>query len=35
MLHLADPQDEWRLTNDLTMNYGLRFGQMWQYVDAN
>jgi hypothetical protein len=28
-------QDEWRLTNNLTMNYGLRFDQMWQYVDAN
>jgi hypothetical protein len=28
-------QDEWRLTDNLTMNYGLRFDQMWQYVDAN
>lgn len=28
-------QDEWRLTDDLTLNYGLRFDQMWQYVDAN
>jgi outer membrane receptor protein involved in Fe transport/opacity protein-like surface antigen len=28
-------QDEWKLTNQLTMNYGLRFDQMWQYVDAN
>ena len=28
-------QDEWRLTNQLTLNYGLRFDQMWQYVNAN
>ena len=28
-------QDEWRITNDLTLNAGLRFDQMWQYVDAN
>jgi hypothetical protein len=28
-------QDEWRLTDHLTVNYGLRFDQMWQYVDAN
>ena len=28
-------QDEWRLTDNLTMNYGLRFDQMWQYVDAH
>jgi outer membrane receptor protein involved in Fe transport len=28
-------QDEWKLTNKLTMNYGARFDQMWQYVDAN
>ena len=28
-------QDEWKLTNNLTMNYGARFDQMWQYVDAN
>jgi hypothetical protein len=28
-------QDEWKLTDKLTMNYGLRFDQMWQYVDAN
>jgi outer membrane receptor protein involved in Fe transport len=28
-------QDEWKLTNQLTMNYGLRFDQMYQYVDAN
>ncbi len=28
-------QDEWRLTSNLTMNYGARFDQMWQYVDAN
>jgi hypothetical protein len=28
-------QDEWKLTNQLTMNYGARFDQMWQYVDAN
>jgi len=28
-------QDEWRITNELTLNAGLRFDQMWQYVDAN
>jgi outer membrane receptor protein involved in Fe transport len=28
-------QDEWKLTSNLTMNAGLRFDQMWQYVDAN
>jgi outer membrane receptor protein involved in Fe transport len=28
-------QDEWKLTNNLTINGGLRFDQMWQYVSAN
>jgi opacity protein-like surface antigen len=28
-------QDEWRLTQQLTLNYGLRFDQIYQYVDAN
>jgi outer membrane receptor protein involved in Fe transport len=28
-------QDEWRLTDKLTLNVGLRFDQMLQYVDAN
>jgi outer membrane receptor protein involved in Fe transport len=28
-------QDEWRITNDLTLNAGLRFDQMYQYVNAN
>jgi outer membrane receptor protein involved in Fe transport len=28
-------QDEWKLTNQLTMNYGLRFDQMDQFVSAN
>ena len=28
-------QDEWKLTNNLTVNYGARFDQMWQYTDAN
>ena len=27
--------DEWKVTNNLTVNAGLRFDQMWQYVDAN
>jgi outer membrane receptor protein involved in Fe transport len=28
-------QDEWKLTNQLTMNYGVRFDQMEQFVSAN
>ena len=28
-------QDEWKITNDLTLNAGLRFDQMYQFVDAN
>ena len=28
-------QDEWRINNQLTLNVGLRFDQMWQFVDAN
>jgi len=28
-------QDEWRLTKHLTLNYGLRFDQIYQYVNAN
>ncbi len=28
-------QDEWKITDKLTMNAGLRFDQMWQYTDAN
>jgi outer membrane receptor protein involved in Fe transport len=28
-------QDEWRITDQLTLNAGLRYDQMWQYVDAN
>ncbi|KWV56451.1 ligand-gated channel [Bradyrhizobium macuxiense] len=28
-------QDEWRINNQLTLNVGLRFDQMYQYVDAN
>jgi outer membrane receptor protein involved in Fe transport len=28
-------QDEWRLTPQLTLNLGLRFDQMWQYVDKH
>ncbi|MGY4476914.1 TonB-dependent receptor domain-containing protein [Bradyrhizobium sp. USDA 3364] len=31
----AYAQDEWRLTDKLTLNYGLRFDQIYQYVDAN
>jgi opacity protein-like surface antigen len=27
--------DEWKLTDRLTLNTGLRFDQMWQYVNAN
>jgi outer membrane receptor protein involved in Fe transport len=28
-------QDEWKITNRLTLNSGLRFDQMFQFVDAN
>jgi outer membrane receptor protein involved in Fe transport len=28
-------QDEWKITNQLTLNTGLRFDQMWQYSNAN
>ena len=28
-------QDEWKITDKLTMNAGLRFDQMWEYVNAN
>jgi outer membrane receptor protein involved in Fe transport len=28
-------EDEWKITNNLTLNAGLRFDQMWQYIDAN
>jgi outer membrane receptor protein involved in Fe transport len=28
-------QDEWKITNNLTLNSGLRFDQMLSYVDAN
>jgi outer membrane receptor protein involved in Fe transport len=28
-------QDEWKLTNQLTLNYGIRFDQLYQFVDAN
>jgi hypothetical protein len=26
-------QDEWRLTPQLTLNWGARFDEMWQYID--
>jgi outer membrane receptor protein involved in Fe transport len=28
-------QDEWKITNQLTMNAGVRFDQLYQFVDAN
>jgi outer membrane receptor protein involved in Fe transport len=28
-------EDEWKITNQLTLNAGLRFDQMWQYINAN
>jgi outer membrane receptor protein involved in Fe transport len=28
-------EDEWKVTNTVTVNAGLRFDQMWQFVDAN
>jgi len=28
-------QDEWKMTDQLTLNYGLRFDQMMQYTNAN
>jgi outer membrane receptor protein involved in Fe transport len=31
----AYAQDEWKLSNQLTLNAGLRFDQLFQFVDAN
>ncbi|MBV8824122.1 MAG: TonB-dependent receptor [Hyphomicrobiales bacterium] len=31
----AYAQDEWKLTDKLILNYGVRFDQIFQYVDAN
>jgi outer membrane receptor protein involved in Fe transport len=28
-------QDEWKLTSQLTLNYGIRFDQLYQFVNAN
>jgi outer membrane receptor protein involved in Fe transport len=28
-------QDEWKLTKQLTLNYGIRFDQLYQFVNAN
>jgi hypothetical protein len=28
-------QDEWKVTHNFIINAGVRFDQMWQYVDAN
>jgi outer membrane receptor protein involved in Fe transport len=28
-------QDEWKLTRQLTLNYGIRFDQLYQFVNAN
>jgi outer membrane receptor protein involved in Fe transport len=28
-------QDEWKVTDQFTINAGLRFDQMWQFVEAN
>jgi outer membrane receptor protein involved in Fe transport len=28
-------QDEWQITNQLTLNAGIRFDQLYQFVDAN
>ncbi len=28
-------QDEWKVTNQITVNFGLRFDQLYQFVDAN
>ena len=28
-------QDEWKITDNFTINAGLRFDQMWQLLDAN
>jgi outer membrane receptor protein involved in Fe transport len=28
-------QDEWKITNKLTLNVGIRFDQMYQFIDAN
>jgi outer membrane receptor protein involved in Fe transport len=31
----AYAQDEWKLTSQLTLNYGIRFDQLYQFVNAN
>ncbi len=28
-------QDEWKITDKITINGGLRFDQMWQFTNAN
>jgi outer membrane receptor for ferrienterochelin and colicin len=28
-------QEEWKITKQLTLNMGIRFDQMYQFVDAN
>ena len=28
-------QDEWKITKQLTLNVGIRFDQMYQFVEAN
>jgi outer membrane receptor protein involved in Fe transport len=28
-------QDQWKLTNQITFNYGIRFDQLYQFVNAN
>jgi outer membrane receptor protein involved in Fe transport len=35
MLYGTYVQDEWRITNQLTLNAGLRFDQMVQFISAN
>jgi outer membrane receptor for ferrienterochelin and colicin len=35
MAHGAYAQDDWRIMKQLTLNTGLRFDQMYGYVDAN
>jgi outer membrane receptor for ferrienterochelin and colicin len=35
MEHGSLPQDEWKVTDQLTLNWNLQFDQLYQYVNAS